>query len=172
MKNRRRHFCVRRACVRIRLHMHASVATSFARRASRFGEKGFFRLTTKLSKKSGYYKGKKAVSPGWHEKKASSSSSSSSSSQRGRGKGGKGQFVLLDWKRPTYVVPKEALDKSGFDLKPYVAKSVLPPNNRVVRLLRRPRNNTTIIMVVASCASSSLNNVFRRGGFLCAKSSR
>jgi hypothetical protein len=92
--------------------MHASVATSFARRASRFGEKGFLRLTTKLSKKSGYYKGKKAVSPGWHEKKA---------------KGGKGQFVLLDWKRPTYVVPKEALD-GGFDLKPYVAKSVLPPN--------------------------------------------
>ena len=93
--------------------MHASVATSFARRASRFGEKGFLRLTTKLSKKSGYYKGKKAVSPGWHEKKE---------------KGGKGQFVLLDWKRPTYVVPKEALDSSGFDLKPYVAKSVLPPN--------------------------------------------
>ncbi len=125
---RRRHFCVR---VRVCAYdsMHASVATSFARRASRFGEKGFFRLTTKLSKKSGYYKGKKAVSPGWHEKKASSSSSSSSSSsQRGRGKGGKGQFVLLDWKRPTYVVPKEALDKSGFDLKPYVAKSVLPPN--------------------------------------------
>ena len=94
--------------------MHASVATSFARRASRFGEKGFLRLTTKLSKKSGYYKGKKAVSPGWHEKK-----------------GGKGQFVLLDWKRPTYVVPKEeALDKSGFDLKPYVAKSVLKPPNK------------------------------------------
>jgi len=95
--------------------MHASVATSFARRASRFGEKGFLRLTTKLaSKKSGYYKGKKAVSPGWHEKK-----------------GGKGQFVLLDWKRPTYVVPKEeALDKSGFDLKPYVAKSVLKAPNK------------------------------------------
>ena len=120
--------CVR-TCVCAYYSMHASVAVSFARRASRFGEKGFFRLTTKLSKKSGYYKGKKAVSPGWHEKKASSSSSSSSSSsQRGRGKGGKGQFVLLDWKRPTYVVPKEALDKSGFDLKPYVAKSVLPPN--------------------------------------------
>ena len=95
--------------------MHASVATSFARRASRFGEKGFLRLTTKLSKKSGYYKGKKAVSPGWHEKKA---------------KGGKGQFVLLDWKRPTYVVPKEGLDDGGFDLKPYVAKSVLKAPNK------------------------------------------
>ena len=103
-------------CVCAYYSMHASVATSFARRASRFGEKGFLRLTTKLSKKSGYYKGKKAVSPGWHEKKA---------------KGGKGQFVLLDWKRPTYVVPKEeALDKSGFDLKPYVAKSVLKAPNK------------------------------------------
>jgi len=111
--------------------MHASVATSFARRASRFGEKGFLRLTTKLaSKKSGYYKGKKAVSPGWHEKKASSSSSSSSSSSQKRGKGGKGRFVLLDWKRPTYVVPKEGLDDGGFDLKPYVAKSLLKPPNK------------------------------------------
>ena len=89
--------------------MRSSVALSFARRASRAGD-GFLRLTTKLSKKAGYYKGKKAVSPGWHEKKAKG--------------GGKGQFVLLDWKRPTYVVPN-ALDR--FDLKPYVAKSV--PNS-------------------------------------------
>ena len=93
-------------------HMRFSVALSFAaRRASAVGEKQSLRLTTKLSKKSGHYKGKNAVSPGWHEKTTT-------------GKGGTGRFAMLDWKRPTYVVP-EGMD--GFDLKPYVAKSV--PNN-------------------------------------------
>lgn len=93
-------------------YMRFSVALSFAaRRASAVGEKQSLRLTTKLSKKSGHYKGKNAVSPGWHEKTTT-------------GKGGTGRFAMLDWKRPTYVVP-EGMD--GFDLKPYVAKSV--PNN-------------------------------------------
>ena len=47
-------------------NMHASVAALMGRRAVR---ESFTALTTKLSKKSGYYKGKRSVSPGWHEKK-------------------------------------------------------------------------------------------------------
>lgn len=83
--------------------MRSSVA-SLGRRAVR---ESFVRLTTKLTKKSGYYKGKNSISPGWHEKKANG--------------GGRGRFVLLDWKRPTYVIP-EGLKE--FKLKPYVAKGV------------------------------------------------
>ena len=37
------------------------------------------------------------------------------------GGGGKGRFVLLDWKKPTYVIP-EGLNE--FTLKAYVAKGV------------------------------------------------
>ena len=85
-------------------NMHASVAVLMGRRAVR---ESFTALTTKLSKKSGYYKGKRSVSPGWHEKKV--------------GGGGKGRFVLLDWKKPTYVIP-EGLN--AFTLKAYVAKGV------------------------------------------------
>jgi len=85
-------------------NMHASVAILMGRRAVR---ESFTALTTKLSKKSGYYKGKRSVSPGWHEKKV--------------GGGGKGRFVLLDWKKPTYVIP-EGLN--AFTLKAYVAKGV------------------------------------------------
>ena len=85
-------------------NMHASVAALMGRRAVR---ESFTSLTTKLSKKSGYYKGKRSVSPGWHEKKV--------------GGGGKGRFVLLDWKKPTYVIP-EGLN--AFTLKAYVAKGV------------------------------------------------
>jgi hypothetical protein len=85
-------------------HMHASVAVLMGRRAVR---ESFTTLTTKLSKKSGYYKGKRSISPGWHEKKV--------------GGGGKGRFVLLDWKKPTYVIP-EGLNE--FTLKAYVAKGV------------------------------------------------
>ena len=85
-------------------NMHASVAALMGRRAVR---ESFTALTTKLSKKSGYYKGKRSVSPGWHEKKV--------------GGGGKGRFVLLDWKKPTYVIP-EGLNE--FTLKAYVAKGV------------------------------------------------
>ena len=85
-------------------NMHASVAALMGRRAVR---ESFTALTTKLSKKSGYYKGKRSVSPGWHEKKV--------------GGGGKGRFVLLDWKKPTYVIP-EGLN--AFTLKAYVAKGV------------------------------------------------
>ena len=85
-------------------NMHASVAVLMGRRAVR---ESFTTLTTKLSKKSGYYKGKRSISPGWHEKKV--------------GGGGKGRFVLLDWKKPTYVIP-EGLNE--FTLKAYVAKGV------------------------------------------------
>jgi hypothetical protein len=85
-------------------NMHASVAALMGRRAVR---ESFTSLTTKLSKKSGYYKGKRSISPGWHEKKV--------------GGGGKGRFVLLDWKKPTYVIP-EGLN--AFTLKAYVAKGV------------------------------------------------
>ena len=85
-------------------NMHASVAVFMGRRAVR---ESFTKLTTKLSKKSGYYKGKRSISPGWHEKKV--------------GGGGKGRFVLLDWKKPTYVIP-EGLNE--FTLKAYVAKGV------------------------------------------------
>jgi large subunit ribosomal protein L41 len=81
--------------------MHATIAL-LGRKAVR---KGFTKLTTKLAKK-GYYKGKNSISPGWHEK----------------GKGTKGEFVLLDFKRPNYAVP-EFMD--SFALKPYVAKNVL-----------------------------------------------
>ena len=84
--------------------MHASVAALMGRRAVR---ESFTSLTTKLSKKSGHYKGKRSISPGWHEKKV--------------GGGGKGRFVLLDWKKPTYVIP-EGLN--AFTLKAYVAKGV------------------------------------------------
>ena len=85
-------------------NMHASVAVFMGRRAVR---ESFTKLTTKLSKKSGYYKGKRSISPGWHEKKV--------------GGGGRGRFVLLDWKKPTYVIP-EGLNE--FTLKAYVAKGV------------------------------------------------
>jgi hypothetical protein len=84
---------------------HARVGrVLMGRRAVR---ESFTTLTTKLSKKSGYYKGKRSISPGWHEKKV--------------GGGGKGRFVLLDWKKPTYVIP-EGLNE--FTLKAYVAKGV------------------------------------------------
>jgi hypothetical protein len=85
-------------------HIMRSSVASLGRRAVR---ESFVRLTTKLTKKSGYYKGKNSISPGWHEKKANG--------------GGRGRFVLLDWKRPTYVIP-EGLKE--FKLKPYVAKGV------------------------------------------------
>ena len=58
-------------------NMHASVAVFMGRRAVR---ESFTKLTTKLSKKSGYYKGKRSISPGWHEKKV--------------GGGGRGRFVF------------------------------------------------------------------------------
>ena len=85
-------------------NMHASLALFMGRRAVR---ESFTKLTTKLAKKSGYYKGKRSISPGWHEKKV--------------GGGGRGRFVLLDWKKPTYVIP-EGLNEGT--LKPYVAKGV------------------------------------------------
>ena len=95
----------KRVCIHTSKHnMHASVAVLMGRRAVR---ESFTTLTTKLSKKSGYYKGKRSISPGWHEKKV--------------GGGGKGRFVLLDWKKPTYVIP-EGLNE--FTLKAYVAKGV------------------------------------------------
>jgi large subunit ribosomal protein L41 len=72
-----------------------STAVAFARRARRVG---FNTLTTKLAKK-GFYKGKGAVSPGVRT--------------------AKGRFVVVDYKRPDYIVPPGLASTA---LKPYVER--------------------------------------------------
>lgn len=73
-----------------------ATAVALARRARRVG---FNTLTTKMAKK-GFYKGKRAISPGERD--------------------AYGRFVLVPWKRPEYVVPSPSAIASA---RPYVERS-------------------------------------------------